>query len=271
MGPDPDDGCKFHAGRKSATFCYTADMLIRGLLSIVFWIWVALATCMFTMLVGIAALLTGWMDHTRWLPQQLTALWARAIVLVNPAWRLTVEGRQHLPTSGAYVLVSNHASLADIIVLYHLPSPFKWLAKESLFRIPLLGWSMAWAGNIPLVREEQRSIRASFNGALACLQMGVPVMVFPEGTRSRTGRLGAFKRGAFGLAIRAGVPVVPIAVTGTRDVVIPGTWILRPARRIHIRIFPPVVCAQDGPEEADRLRDRVRALIAGALPDTVAT
>ena len=234
-------------------------------LSLLFWVWIAAVTLAFTLLVGLSTLLTAPFDRTRQLPQWFTVGWARAILWANPFWRLTIVGQHHLPQRGAYVLVSNHASLADIIVLYQLKSPFKWLAKDSLFRVPLLGWSMRWAGNIRLVRGSQRSIRASFVQALQCLKAGVPVMAFPEGTRSRTGRLGFFKRGAFQLAVKAHVPVIPVAVRGTRDIIAPLSWTFLPAKHMHVRVFPPINPPPDAPNAADWLCDRARALISVAV------
>src|SRR3989338_2171445 len=90
---------------------------------VIFLVWVAVVAVVFTRLTGVAALLTALFDRTRWLPQRITALWARAILASNPAWRLTIDGQRHLPTRGAYILASNHASLADIIVLFHLRTP----------------------------------------------------------------------------------------------------------------------------------------------------
>ena len=240
-------------------------VMLRCTLSLFFWVWVAAVTLVFTLLVGFSALLTAPFDRTRRLPQRLTAGWASTILWANPFWRLTIVGQHHLPRRGAYVMVSNHASLADIIVLYQLRSPFKWIAKDSLFRVPLLGWSMRWAGNIRLVRGSQRSIRASFVRALQCLKTGVPVMAFPEGTRNRTGQLGPFKRGAFQLAVKAHVPVIPIVVRGTRDIIAPHSWTFLPAKHMSVRIFPAITPPSDAPVAADWLCDRARTLISEAI------
>ncbi|HEX9780677.1 MAG TPA: lysophospholipid acyltransferase family protein [bacterium] len=236
------------------------------LISLVFWIWITLATVLFTVLVGVAALLSAPFDRIRRLPRALTAWWGRAVLRANPIWTLTIDGQEHLPRRGAYVLAANHASLADIIVLFHLRSPFKWIAKDSLYRVPFLGWSMHWAGNIHLVRGDQGSIRESYTEALACLKRGVPVMVFPEGTRTRSGELGPFKRGAFQLAIKAQVPVVPVVVHGTYALIKPHSWVFRPAPGMRAQVLPPVPPPpQDSPGAADRLRDHVRGLVAGEL------
>lgn len=239
--------------------------MLNQLVSLLIWAWIALATLGFTLMVGLSALLTAPFDRTRRLPQRLTAAWATAIMRANPFWRIAIVGQEHLPRRGAYMLVSNHASLADIIVLYQLKSPFKWIAKDSLFRVPLMGWSMRWAGNIRLVRGSQRSIRASFLQALQCLKAGVPVMAFPEGTRSRTGELGPFKRGAFQLAVKARVPVIPIAVCGTREIIAPNSWTFLPAKRMHVRVFPAIAAPPEAASAADWMCERARTLISAAI------
>ncbi len=252
----------YHPCRQS---CYTMRVMLSRTLSLLIWIWIAVATLVFTLMVGLSTLLTAPFDRTRRVPQRITAAWAGAILWANPFWRLTVVGQQHLPRRGAYMLVSNHASLADIIVLYQLKSPFKWIAKDSLFRVPLLGWSMRWAGNIRLVRGSQRSIRASFMQALQCLKTGMPVMAFPEGTRSRTGQLGPFKRGPFQLAVKAAVPVIPVVVCGTRDIIAPHSWTFLPAKRMNIRVLPAIHAPPDAANAADWLCDRARTLISETI------
>lgn len=237
------------------------------LFSIVFWIWVALVTTLLTTLTGLVALVAAPFDPTRRRAQQVTALWGRSIMLAHPGWRLRVEGKENLPPAGAFLLASNHSSLTDIFAMFYLRVPFKWVAKESLFRIPVLGWAMTWAGYIPLMRDERRSIRHTFVAILRCLKQGVPVALFPEGTRSRDGQLGPFKAGAFRLAIKARVPIVPVAITGTREVVVPDSWILSLKRdqRVRVKVFPPIPPPQDEPGAADRLSDQVREVIASGL------
>src|SRR5262249_53142360 len=110
------------------------------------------------------------------------------------------EGRQHLPWRGGAVLVSNHASLADILVLFGLWSPFKWVSKASNFRIPLIGWNMRLNRYVPLVRGDKESIATMMRACEAWLAGGVPVLLFPEGPRSPDGEGKAFKAGAFRMA-----------------------------------------------------------------------
>lgn len=205
------------------------------------------------------------LDPRRRLAHAIGIWWGCTLVRLNPFWRLRVRGREHLHPRRAYVLVSNHQSLADIVILYALRRQFKWLAKESLFAIPFLGWSMRLVGYIPLERGHQGSITRSYRQALAWLRRGVPVIIFPEGTRSRTGELGAFKNGAFNLAVQAGVPVLPIALAGTRDAIPRGSWVFDKRADVTLIVLPPIDTAGCAPERIGELRDRAREAIRDAL------
>lgn len=218
--------------------------------------------------IGLANVFLGRYERTRNVARNLSGVWGRTIISAHPCWHLTMEGTENLPREGGYILTSNHNSLVDIFAMFFLPSPFRWVSKESLFRVPFLGCAMKWSGHIRLLRDERRSIRHTFGAMLKCLRKGDPVALFPEGTRSRDGELGPFKAGAFRLAIKAGVPIVPVVITGTRDVVVPGTWILKFQKGkwdVRMQVFPPIPPPPDGPGAADQLSDEVRQVIARAL------
>jgi 1-acyl-sn-glycerol-3-phosphate acyltransferase len=187
----------------------------------------------------------------------------RRIAGCYPPWRLSVEGRW--PAEGGYVVVANHQSILDILLLSHVPHEMKWIAKEELFRVPWVGWMLRMSGDIGLRRGERDSGLEALGRARAHLARGVPVMIFAEGTRSRDGRLLPFKSGAFRLAIEAGVPVLPIAVNGTGAGMPKGSPWVRPCSA-WARILPPVPTAGLRPEDANKLRDEVRRRIAAELP-----
>jgi 1-acyl-sn-glycerol-3-phosphate acyltransferase len=162
------------------------------------------------------------------------------------------------------VLVANHLSMLDILVLYRVFRPFKWVAKAELFRVPVVGWNMAMNDYVPVRRGAAESVRHMMEHCRKHLARGTPVILFPEGTRSRDGRLQAFKDGAFRLALEAGCPVVPIAVTGTFDSLPKTGLVLRNAMRAHVRVLDAISPADHPTVEA--LRDAARAAIAAALP-----
>ena len=143
---------------------------------------------------------------------------------LTPFWRFGVYGDVPRRVDGRTVFVSNHESQADPFLISFLPWEMKWLGKASLFRIPIAGWSMALAGDIPIQRGEGRSAKDAMDRCKQWLERGVPVIFFPEGTRSPDGKMGPFKDGAFRLALDSGAQIIPIAVCGTRKALPKHSW-----------------------------------------------
>ena len=145
---------------------------------------------------------------------------------LTPFWHFAVVG----PTpkvAGRTVVVSNHESQADPFLISHLPWEMKWLGKASLFRIPVVGWMMWLAGDVPVHRGDKTSGKGAMASCAEWLARGMPVMIFPEGTRSPDGDLLPFKDGAFRLAIETGADILPIAVSGTRTALPKHSWRFR--------------------------------------------
>jgi 1-acyl-sn-glycerol-3-phosphate acyltransferase len=181
-----------------------------------------------------------------------------------PLWRLRIEGRWPRDRR-AHVVVSNHQSMLDIFMLSRIPKEMKWVAKAELFGIPWVGWMFRLSGDIPVWRGDVGSGRDALARARDYLDHGMSVIFFPEGTRSRDGRLLPFKPGAFKLAIDAGVPVLPIALHGTGEGMPKGSPWVRPVRA-WARLLEPVETAGMGEGDVERLVQLVRERIAAALP-----
>jgi 1-acyl-sn-glycerol-3-phosphate acyltransferase len=190
--------------------------------------------------------------------------WGALYVVANPFWRLHVEGREKLPWRGPAVLVANHLSLLDILVIYGLFRPFKWVSKAELFRVPIVGWTMFLNDYVRVWRGDTESVRRMLDHCKRHLSRGSPVLLFPEGTRSRDGRLQRFKDGAFRLALDAGCPVYPIAVTGTFEALPKTGLAIRGSTRANVRVLDPID-PKDHPTVA-ALREAARAAIAAELP-----
>ena len=142
---------------------------------------------------------------------------------------------------GACVFVANHASAADIPILFSsLPIQFRIVAKDSLFFIPILGWCMRLAGYISINRTNPKKAIRSLKRAARQIREGYPAVVFPEGTRTRTGRLQPFKTGAFLLAIESGVPIVPVGISGSFDIIAKGGMKIRAGAQVELRIGPAI-------------------------------
>lgn len=182
---------------------------------------------------------------------------------VNPFWRTRVAGREKLP-SGPVVFVANHQSMADVIAVMGVRHPFKFVSKASLFKLPVVGWMMKMAKYIPVERGRHSSMQKMMEECRGWLRQGMSVLLFPEGTYSTTNELLPFKRGAFQLAISEKVPLVPVVLQGTRDVVIEdGPW-MSPRATVKVTVLDPILVDQLG-EDDGALSDRVRELFQAAL------
>jgi 1-acyl-sn-glycerol-3-phosphate acyltransferase len=171
---------------------------------------------------------------------------------------LEVVGRDRLEPGQTYVVMSNHQSVFDIFALFRaFDRPFRMVAKRVLFWIPILGWSMWMCGFIPIDRSNRESAIRSLDRAARKIRSGVSVLVFPEGTRSRDGTLHPFKKGGFMLALKAGVPVVPVVVLGTDSIMEKGS--LRVGRAdIAVWIGHPIEISGRGAASRDQLMEEVR-------------
>ena len=185
--------------------------------------------------------------------------WSRQI-LRAAGTPVRVEGMERIP-DGPVVYASNHSSMFDIWALAAtLPGSVRMLAKQELANIPLLGRAMVTAGHVMIDRPHPRRALAAYERAAEVIRSGVSALVFPEGTRSRTGQLLPFKNAPFGLAIAAQVPVVPLYVRNTFEIMPKGRFFLRP-RPIRIVIGDPIATAGMTLERRQELRDRVHAAI----------
>jgi 1-acyl-sn-glycerol-3-phosphate acyltransferase len=191
---------------------------------------------------------------TRW-------IWGVGHIAVQPFWRLTVTGRERLG-GAACIYVANHQSFLDIYTLFWLDRPFKFISKTSNFLIPIIGWSMFLTGHVKLNRVDRRSQLKCLSDCAALLAVGAPVLFFPEGTRSKDGALGEFKKGAFSVAAKARVPVVPVSLVGTGALMPNGREGAMYPGGVTVVIHPPLAPSRD----AEALMNDARAAIEGALP-----
>lgn len=233
--------------------------------SVLYWAFFCATLLPFFLLDVVVYLLTVPFDRRRIVLHLYSCFWGSFYVYANPLWRARFERRDKLPWDGPAVLVANHLSTLDILVLYGLYRPFKWVAKAVLFRLPFVGWNMWLNDYVPIVRGDRESVKAMLAHCRRHLAKGTPILIFPEGTRSQDGRLQAFKDGAFKLALEANVPVIPLVVTGTADALPKHGAILRSRMDAVVTVLDPIHPG-DFPT-VEGLKAAAREAIVAALPE----
>ncbi len=217
-----------------------------------------------TLILGSVVMIIYLLDRSGRTGHAVARLWARVIVWVSGV-KVRLEGLEHVRGEGPYLFMSNHQGAYDIFALEsHLPFHFKWLAKKELFSIPVLGWAMAAAGYISIDREGTRKTVEAMNEAAQRIQEGMSVVVFPEGSRSPDGSIQPFKKGGFTLAIKSRVPIIPISITGSREVMPKGKWTTFPGE-ILIRIDDPIETQDYSLKDRKFLMEKVKQIISKNL------
>src|SRR5881628_3947896 len=214
--------------------------MLRRALSLVFWVFLAVSSIVLFPVAVLIWVVTAPFDRRRALLHRYTCFWASLYTWLNPAWRVRVEGREKIRRGAAYVIVVNHQSLLDILVLFRLFVHFKWVSKIENFRVPFIGWNMSLNRYIKLRRGSRDSVARALHACERALAQGSSIMMFPEGTRSPDGRLKAFKPGAFVLAQRARVAILPILVEGTANALPKHGFVLRGRHAVGIRVLDEI-------------------------------
>tara|TARA_R110002072_G_scaffold64_4_gene325 strand:- start:11572 stop:12318 length:747 start_codon:yes stop_codon:yes gene_type:complete len=199
---------------------------------------------------------------------QFTCFWASLFIWVFPPWKVKIIGRENIEPNGTYVIVSNHQSLVDILAAFTLFTHFKWVSKAELFNIPLIGWNMHLNRYVRLQRGRKDSIRRMYRACEEHLEQGSSVYLFPEGTRSETGKMKPFKEGAFVLAKRLNLPVLPIVINGSKDAVPKNSLNFHGRSNVTLEILPPVHSDAEQPsaELADQVREMIRSRVLEENP-----
>ena len=222
-----------------------------------------------TILGSVGAVLLGTFDRSGDLVLWLARLWSRVILGV-PGVKLDVTMRARLDPDRPYVFMPNHASMVDIwAVFVAIPSSFRFIAKKQLSRIPLFGWAMSAGRFIFIDRQNPLAARRTMDEAARRIRAGQSVVIFPEGTRTRDGRLGPFKKGGFHLAIDSGAAIVPVAIHGSRELMPRGSALLR-AGTVRVEVGEPISTAGLTTGDRDALIVKVRDEVARMLGEPAA-
>ncbi len=215
----------------------------------------------YTLLCSLAAVIGGLFDGSGRLGHACARMWSLGSLFASRI-RLEVNGLNHVPPEGPVIYMGNHQGNFDIFALtLAIPRLFSWIAKEELFKVPVFGAAMRRAGYIPLDRSDGRKALKSMKQAAERIASGTSVVIFPEGTRTKDGKLLPFKRGAFLLAAKAGVPIVPFTINGS--------WAINPRNRLELWpgtisvSFDAPIAVKPGAE--GELMEQVREAIAARL------
>ncbi len=201
--------------------------------------------------------------HTGKLFRQL----GHVISKINPNWKIEIEGNTEIDDRKPYIVVSNHMSNADIPLISNLPWEMKWVAKKELFEVPVIGWLMRLAGDISVDRQAKDRRAITLKRCIYYLERNCSVIFFPEGTRSRDGNLNRFTNGAFDLAIRKNIDVLPLVIDGTKDCLPKKSWKFKPDVHVRLKILDPVSSGSFSEKEAAKFSEYVRMKIRNQLSE----
>ncbi len=212
-------------------------------------------------------LTTVWCDKRKVILNLFASFWACLYIWLMPLWSVTISGRDKMDFHKGYVLVSNHQSQLDILVLYRLFFPFRWVSKAEVFRLPFIGWNMVLNGYIKLKRGNKESVEKMMQDCRNLLANNISVFFFPEGTRSKTGVLSPFKPGAFILAKEMKISILPVAINHTKDALPKHSLRFRGRHRMSVTVLDEIPFSEFENEEIEDLAERVRCLIGSHVAE----
>jgi 1-acyl-sn-glycerol-3-phosphate acyltransferase len=244
--------------------------VLRWIGSALFWAFIVVSSLLLFPVALLIWAVTVLFDRRLVALHQFTCFWASLYSWLNPAWRVHVTGREKMRAGTTYVMVANHQSFLDILVLFRLFVHFKWVSKIEMFRLPCIGWNMRLNRYVPLRRGDRQSVVEMMRACEETLAEGNSIMMFPEGTRSADGRLKAFKPGAFLLAQRARVALLPIVVEGTAGALPKHGFVLRGRHDIGIRVLDEIPHERFATLSVEDVSDLVRTIFVRELRETEA-
>ncbi len=250
--------------------CLTCLNMFVLLFNILYFIFFVISSTCFFLVAFVIKMLTFLFDRRLVLLHRFASVWGSFYLWTMPLWKVEINGREKIRHDATYVAVSNHQSMVDILLGYRLFFHFKWIAKAELFWVPFIGWNMLLNRYVFVRRGDRKSILEMMKKAEKHLQRGNSVYIFPEGTRSETGEVQKFKSSAFTLAKRVGVPILPIAISGS-TLALPKVELLIRGRH-HMRVtvldeIPAEVVAEMSARDlAEMVQAKIEAYVEPPVP-----
>ena len=220
-----------------------------------------------SIILGTVATVLGVLDRSGNQSHKVAALWSRLICRWNGI-KVEVSGKENILVDQPQIFIANHQGYYDIFTLAgYLTVQLRWVSKAVLFRVPFMGWAMRAAGYIPVERNNRKQSYQAFLNTLEAIKEGSSVVIFPEGTRSEDGNIGIFKKGSQLLAQRAKVPMVPVAIIGTRDIIRKGSMLFHPGT-VRIIISPCIALEEKDAKKGDEILQEIRTMICKNFKST---
>lgn len=237
------------------------------MLTLLFGIYTAIICLVMEIISAVALLLTFPFDKQRKVVHELSRALVYMFVMVPPLWKRKIEGLENIEKDKPYVIVINHQSMVDVMMLYLVPMIFRWVSKKEVHRIPFIGRFLMMHGDIAIDRKQgSKSMRKVMEQGKMWLDRGVSVAMFPEGTRSKDGEIHRFKAGAFALAKDAGVAILPVIMDGSSTMIKPSLMV-NWRNEFVIKVLPAISAEQVAATEQNELMEQTREIMVEALAE----
>ncbi len=198
---------------------------------------------------------------------KFSCFWGAQYIWVIPLWKLKIVGREKVSNTKVQILVVNHQSFADILVMNSLFKHFRWTSKAENFKVPLVGWSLTLNRSIKIYRGATDAWHRFENQAISSMEAGNSLLIFPEGTRSRTGNIAKFKEGAFRLALKTKTEIQPLVLDGTAAAVPKSGWVLTGKQKMILKALDPLPYESFKDLTPAQLAEKVQGIISAALDE----
>lgn len=237
-----------------------SQFIIKYIVMPIVWLLVGITSIVFFIVDAVIWLLTFWWDKRLWLLHRYSCFWAMFYIWANPFWKIDLEGKENIKKGQTYIIISNHQSAFDIVLLHRLWMHFKWVAKRELFRIPIIGWNLWLNKHIVIDRTSVRDARKMILEAQKNLNMRNSVLIFPEGTRSSDGTIKRFKNGAFVLAKKTNFPILPVIIEGTKEVFPRKGYVLKGSQTFTMRVLKPIEPSEYAEKDVNELTNEMNKM-----------
>jgi 1-acyl-sn-glycerol-3-phosphate acyltransferase len=240
-------------------------MIPRVLISLWVWLFVSITTIILVPIALLTRIIVYPFDRKLSAVRLLYSFYSEVYIRINPFWKIKIEERKKFHKNTVYVIISNHQSMLDIILIQNLYRHFSWVSKSENFSFPLLGWIMKISGDIRLERDNPQSFARLVRDCERKLSTGSSIVIFPEGTRTIDGEIKQFKEGALRIAQLAKVPILPIIVDGTRDVLPKRGFIMKINSTLRLRVLDEISYESFQDENPRQLADKLKQLMSDEL------